>query len=515
MTIRVGQLVTGIVSLVLLGAGWFFLAPTQLGGSTAFVQTYGTSMEPHFHAGDLAIVRAASNYRVGDVVAYRNAQLGGHVVLHRIIRIVDGHYYFKGDNNNFVDSFQPVRSGLVGRLWLHVPAVGRYLVWLHGAHLFLVAGIGVLLVLLLGAGVGGKKLRRRPQRPSFGALPIGAAALLALFGGLAALAYTRPLTTHALQSGLYTQSGRFGYDAQAPAGARIYGSTTVTTGQPVFLRLVKTADFHFAYTFGSKAAHGVAGTIALDAKVTGSNGWKRTLHLTAPQRFSGDHASVSGAIALHSLSSLLERVDALSNVNGGTYTLTLLPNVQVSGIAGGDTVHDSFAPQLAFMLDPNQLQLQPGSVTGAGGASQLTQTTSGSGTVAVANSLRLLKFKLSVPAARRAAVVGGAAALLLLVVGLALGLRSRPVDEDEKIAREYADLIVPVEGVPVDSTAKVVHTSSLEGLARIAEQAGRMIMRAERAGVHTYFVEDAGVRYMFVRGSSPSTRGPLRLAREA
>jgi len=463
-------------------------------------------------------VRSASSYHVGEIVAYRNGQLGGHVVLHRIIRIVDGHYYFKGDNNNFVDSYQPTRSGLVGRLWLRVPAAGRYLVLLR-SHLFLAAGLGALLVLLLGAGVGGKKLRRRPRRPaptfSFGALPIGAAALLALCGGLAALAYTRPLTTHALESGLYTQSGRFGYDAQAPAGASVYGSTTVTTGQPVFLRLVKTADFHFDYTFGSKAAHGVAGTIALDAKVTGSNGWKRTLHLTAPQHFSGDHASVSGAIALHSLSSLLERVDALSNVNGGTYTLTLLPNVQVSGIAGGNSVHDSFAPQLAFMLDPNQLQLQPGSVTGAGGASQLTQTTSGSGTVAVANSVQLLKFKLSVPSARRAAVVGGAAALLLLVIGLALGLRSRPVDEDEKIAREYADLIVPVEGVPVDSTAKVVHTSSLEGLARIAEQAGRMIMHAERSGVHTYFVEDTGVRYMFVRGSSPSTRGPLRLAREA
>ena len=515
MTIRVGQLVTGLVSLVLLGAGWFFLAPTQLGGSTAYVQTYGTSMEPHFHAGDLAVVRAASSYSVGDVVAYRNGQLGGHVVLHRIIRIVDGHYYFKGDNNNFVDSFQPVRGQLVGRLWLHVPAVGRYLVWLHGTHLFLVGGIGALLVLLLGARVGGKKLRRRPRRPSFGALPIGAAALVLMFAGLAALAYTRPLTTHGMQSGLYTQSGHFGYDAQAPGGARVYGSTTVTTGQPVFLRLVKTADFHFDYTFGSKAAHGVAGTIALDAKVTGSNGWKRTLHLTAPQHFSGDHASVSGAIALHSLSSLLERVDALSIVNGGTYTLTLLPNVQVSGIAGGNTVHDSFAPQLAFMLDPNQLQLEPGSVTGAGGASQLTQTASGSGTVAVANSLRLLKFKLSVPAARHAAVYGGAAALLLLLIGLALGLRSRPADDDEKIAREYADLIVPVDGVPVDSTSKVVHTSSLEGLARIAEQSGRMIMHAERSGVHTYFVEDAGVRYMFVRGTTPYTPGPLRLAREA
>jgi len=349
-------------------------------------------------------------------------------------------------------------------------------------------------------------------------LPAGAAVALLAFASLAAISYTRPLKTHAVEPGLYTQAGRFSYDAAAPGGARVYGTTTVTTGQPLFLRLVHSANFHFAYTFGSSAAHGVSGTIALDAKVVGSNGWTRMLHLAAPTQFSGDRTSVTGSLSFRSLTSLLERVDALSNVNGGTYTLTLLPKVQVHGLVGGDAVHDGFAPQLALMVDPTQLQLQPGSAAGPGAASALTQTASGSGTVTVANRLSLLKLKLSVPLARRVSLGGGAVAVLLLLVGILLGLRSRPADEHARIARLYGDLIVPVEQLPAEPAANVVKTSSIDGLARIADQAGRMIMHVERAGLHTYFVEDDGVRYTYEHGTGAAdTTEPtaLRIARGA
>ena len=59
-------------------------------------------MQPRFHAGDLAIVRARSHYEVGHIVAYENLELG-RIVLHRIIGRIGDRYVFKGDNNNFVD----------------------------------------------------------------------------------------------------------------------------------------------------------------------------------------------------------------------------------------------------------------------------------------------------------------------------------------------------------------------------------------------------------------------------
>lgn len=540
MTIRAGQVLTAIVSLALLGAGWFFLAPTQLGGSDAYVQIYGTSMQPHFQAGDLVIVRSTSStFRVGDIVAYRNPTLGNNVVLHRIIDIAGGRYIFKGDNNDFIDSYHPTRNELVGHMWVHAPVVGKYLVWMHGPHLFLVAGIIALIALLLGAGFGRRRVGRRggadhPRRlpaalsagsgRSLGALPATAAAAFVAFAALAALSYTRPLTTHAVAQGVYTQTGHFSYDAPSPEGARVYGSTTVTTGQPLFLRIVHSANFHFAYTLSSTKTHAVSGTVALDAQVAGPNGWKRTLHLAAPTSFSGDRTTITGGLSFRSLAKLLQRVDALSNLNGGTYTLTLLPKVHIHGIVGGNPVNDHFAPQLPLTLDPNELQLQQGGATGAGAASALTQAASGSGTVKVASHVSLLKLKVSVALARRVSLIGGALAAILLLAGIILGLRSRTAEEHEQIDSRYGDLIVAVEGLPTTPAPNVVRTSSIEGLARIADQAGRMVMHVEHAGLHTYFVEEAGVRYTYEHGvgaeashdvPGEAEKAALRLARGA
>ncbi|MGA9859993.1 MAG: S24 family peptidase, partial [Solirubrobacteraceae bacterium] len=86
-------LLTGTV-LILGVTGWHYFASPLIGGSTNYVITHGVSMEPRFHSGDLALVRPAAQYRVGDVVAYHSSLL--HlVVLHRIYAIHDGRYTFK------------------------------------------------------------------------------------------------------------------------------------------------------------------------------------------------------------------------------------------------------------------------------------------------------------------------------------------------------------------------------------------------------------------------------------
>ena len=103
---QITRLLSGALGLALVGLLWFLFAPTALGGSTTYVVTDGVSMEPHFHSGDLALVRGESDYRVGQIVAYHNIQLGT-VVLHRIIARDGSRYVFKGDNNNFTDFEHP------------------------------------------------------------------------------------------------------------------------------------------------------------------------------------------------------------------------------------------------------------------------------------------------------------------------------------------------------------------------------------------------------------------------
>ena len=509
-TVTVGTLVKGFVSLVVLASMWFFLAPSQLGGSSSYVITYGTSMQPHYHAGDLAVVRSGGSYHVGDIVAYRNAQLGGHIVLHRIIGIANGHYTFKGDNNNFVDSFHPVQSQLVGRMWVHIPAAGKALSALHGPRLFLI--VGLLALLLIGMAAFSKSDRTRGRRRSgsgaqpvagvsslgaLGLVPVAALAALLAFAGLGALSFTRPTTAAATQSGLYTQSGRFSYDAAAPGGKAVYGASSVSTGQPIFLQLVKQANFHFAYQFESKAAHSLAGRVGLIASLSAPDGWKRTFPLASTRAFSGDHVTVTGALDFRQVKGLLDKVGALSNVTAGTYTLTLQPEVSVHGDVAGDKIAQSFSPKLGFLLDAYQLQLQPGTAAGASSASMLTQSSSGSGPVTVANTVSLLKFKLPVTDARRIAAIGGVAALLLLLAGLLQARSRRPCSLREGIEQQFGELIVPVTSTPRGLELPTVSIASMAGLVQIADQLARPILHLANDEADVYFVEDSGFVYTY------------------
>ena len=65
------SLFISLLSLILLVAGYFLLAPTQLGGAVTYVIVDGNSMEPNFHLGDLVLLRTKASYQVGDAVAYR------------------------------------------------------------------------------------------------------------------------------------------------------------------------------------------------------------------------------------------------------------------------------------------------------------------------------------------------------------------------------------------------------------------------------------------------------------
>ena len=160
--------IAGLVAAaaVLFGV-WIFFAPTKLGGTTTYSITDGISMNPLLYKGDFAVIRSQSNYHVGDVVLYQS-QVLHKSVLHRIILIQNGNYFFKGDNNDFVDPGYATRSELVGKLWFHIPHAGAVLGWFGvPAHAALLAGIAAMAVALTGAKTskGGRRHRRRGRSP--------------------------------------------------------------------------------------------------------------------------------------------------------------------------------------------------------------------------------------------------------------------------------------------------------------------------------------------------------------
>lgn len=295
---------------------WFFLAPSPLGGSTAYFVITGSSMEPGLEGGDLVVVHAAGRYEPGDVVAYRSA-VAGRTFVHRIVRSEGERFILKGDANGFADSTRPVSAEIDGKLWFAVPKVGALLGWL--ALPLHAAAIGGLLVLLLfgsgGAAVHRRMRRRRAAFPAEAPEPAPgrweraspspfagrwlASALVATGGtllvvsALGLVAFSRPTTAAVVQELRYRESGTFAYAAEAPAGV-VYPDGRVDTGEPVFLRLVDRLQFWFEYRVEADSDLEAGGRITLTAVLSDATGWSRSIDLQASSDFEGGAATATG-----------------------------------------------------------------------------------------------------------------------------------------------------------------------------------------------------------------------------
>ena len=141
------RLLRAIPSILLyLAAGFvaFFLWPTSLGGCTTLTVVSGHSMEPTYYTGDLVVSRCGP-VEVGDVIVYSPPDVGGARVIHRVVGgdAADG-WVVQGDNNTFLDPWQPTDEDILGRAVLHLPKVGR----LAGLLLSPLTWVSLLIVAL-------------------------------------------------------------------------------------------------------------------------------------------------------------------------------------------------------------------------------------------------------------------------------------------------------------------------------------------------------------------------------
>jgi signal peptidase I len=518
------QIVSAVSTLAVLALAWAFLAPTAVGGSATYVVTDGVSMQPRFHAGDLAIVRRESSYHVGEIVAYHSRMLHT-IVLHRIVGISNGHYRFKGDNNGFVDSEHPVQSQLVGQLWLHVPKIGAHLGPLRRPGSVVLAALFGLLLFISNLFTQRRRRRRRARGspgfmlPRLPHLPkhvpsapvIALAIAVALCAVLTTATFRKPLRGPVPTPVPYAQSGAFAYTAAAAAGPA-YPSGKATTGDPLFLLLVHNAQFAFSYRFASSAQHNVAGTASLVATLASTTGWRKTLVLASPHPFAGDRVTVGGSLDLHAIASLLVHLENVTQV-ASSYTLTLTPHVRAHGMVGGASTTVAFTPALSFSLD--QSELEP-VLPGATGHPSLPSTgnplrPTASATV-IASTLQRLAFsaagqRVSVGTARILSLVALLGALCLLIglgIGDLLGHRMHGTEADSILSR-YRNLLVQVVHVRDPSTQRVVVVSDMAALGRIAERYDRMILHEKVAGQDAYFVAEDGVLYRYeAAGTRPT-----------
>ena len=516
-------LITGAL-LLLAGAFWLFLAPSKIGGPTSYVITSGVSMEPHFHSGDLAIVRPAGHYHVGEVVAYRSTLL--HVVvLHRIIAIDGGRYEFKGDNNSFIDPTRPTRAQLIGALWIHLPQAGVIFRWLHSP---VTGAVLCAFVALLLVGTGQKRRRRRgnrgtgagrqgaaPMKPRDGGAPLGVslrslvigfgtATVLCLAAGLYAM--TRPPLTTVTHKLSYTQKANFTYHATAPVGP-VYPNGTVSTGDPVFLQLVHRLALKVTYRFAVDAPSRLHGTQQVFLNVAGPSGWTRTIALSRPRRFAGTTTSTTAAVDLRGLQSLLVDVEKATGISGSGASIGIALKVHVAGIVAGQPIDQSFAPNASFQLQP--LELLPGGApppVGAPSGSAATASTpsgfapSQAGSVASASSLpdrlNLLGHAPTFDTIAWIAFGGVALTGLITLLLVILLRRNQAFDEASRIRARHGHLLVPILAGD-DLGWPPVDVTSFKALVRLAEAAGQVILHHQADAADTYLVNDNGTVYRY------------------
>ncbi len=510
-------LVTAVV-LALGGLGWFFLAPTQIGGSTRYMITHGISMEPMLHTGDLVLVRPADDYKVGQVVAYHSTLLHT-VVLHRIIAIADGHYTFKGDNNNFIDPTHPTRALLVGRMWLHIPHGGTVLDWVHEPWVAAALTGGVAMLLMFG---GDKQRRRRRRgrrhdpasRPSRGLATVTNRKLhdrrllaacsvgVALFAVLSVVAFARSAVGTTTVASRYTQQLTFGYHGPARTGS-VYPNGTVSSGEPIYLQLVHQLTLTAAYKLITAAPNRVHGTIRIRGTLANDTGWRRSYWLGPTTRFSGDSARTSARLDLAQLQALTNRVSTqIGLAADGSYTLAVVPEVRLAGEIAGNKLTATISPALDLALGAGQLATggsnQPstsssGSTAGSA-QSGLVRTTPGS----VGTSRSAARTLLGVPVntVRWVALVGLA---LFAVLALLCGLRQRTRTPDpiERINHRYKHLIVPVSSITASAEHPPIDVRSIEALAQLAERSERLILHDHQEDVDNYLIDDQGTIFRF------------------
>ena len=511
---RLTGIATSVLAVALLAAGWIFFGPTQAGGGTSYAIIVGNSMEPGLHRGDLAIVRARSTYRAGDVVLYESRELGTKV-LHRILRVENGRFVLKGDNNSFLDAEKPTEEQILGTLWIRAPAVGRATEWLRQPlHSALLVGLVTLLALGGGLGAGAAVRRgsqpRRPPRPASAprsprALPdelkpvlTGLVAATVACVALAFVSFGRPVAASEPVEAAYAHQGRFEYEARVARNAA-YPDGQVSTGEPVFLRLVPRLRVSFSYRLESELPVTAGGKIALDARLSDGRGWERVLPLVAERPFAQGASTVSGVLDLTRIERIVEEVRDLTGSGQAAYTVAVLPRVEVAGKVGGEPVDATFAPALSF--DFGDLRLQP-SLEAGEGVGPLAPREPGSGTRIVPAELSLGAVSLSVSTARRVSLLGIAVLLLLGGLALAAGRRRDDEDEHDRIRARYGHLLVPV-GAGSGNWSHVTEVADIDALARLAAHHGKLILHVADGPDRSYVVEDGGNAYRYRPGDAP------------
>ncbi|MDT0274277.1 signal peptidase I [Blastococcus goldschmidtiae] len=502
-----------VIAALVLAAAWLFW-PTQLGGATTYVTTHGVSMEPGFSTGDLAVLRPAGSYEVGDVVAYHSESLNT-VVMHRIVAVEGDRFVLQGDNNDWLDEDRPTTDELLGKLFRQVPQGGRALAAV--ASPWSLALIFAVVFGLFGTSRRGRPTGRHAAGPRASAaapLPTtfsmptraqarqiaiasGAVAILAAVGGAVLLAM--PETETETRTQPVTQEGRYGYAGVAEAGTT-YPTGAISTGDPIYTRLADALTVSLQHTVDAPGLDEVTGTLRLDLAVATADGWSAPVGSSAAVPVEDGTATATADLDPDLAAALVGRHNAEIGGSAGSATIVVTPVVDVTGTLGGRPFTAAGLEPLTFTMDAVALRPPVAEAVFA-------PTTSVPVSVdeQVTRSFTVLGVDLPIDVARVAAVVVLVAAVLVGAVAGGIG-RPRSGDAADEFAVRNAARILPVAGLTPGRS--VVDVSDAQALRRVAERMDGLLLHHAGPDGQTFAVQDNETTYRFVFPDTAVTRTP-------
>jgi len=528
-------------SVVLMIVVWLTFAPTQVGGLASYIIVIGNSMEPKFHIGDLVIVHEQPIYQVGDAIVYRNLQLE-NFVFHRILSQQLGHYTLKGDNNSWVDTYEPSQGEVVGKLWLYIPRGGIAIQKIRSPFVMaLIAGAlgAVLATRLLGKKAKGNRrmsnksvqerftsiqqrmrnwLTRRnnsePKKPlnfdqgeilegSFFAL--GVIALSSLILGI--IVFSRPASRTVQDDISYQHLGVFSYSASTPEG--VYDANTIKSGDPIFTKSTCAVAVNFQYNLIAAQAENITGTYQLTAILSEEvSGWQRVIPLQEETAFSGTAFGTSTGLDLCKISSLTQSLEQGTDFHPGTYTLIISPNIKIDGKVSGRALKGTFNSDLTFRYDHVKFYLlreeAQGNPMALVKAEVLGETRKES------NTLLLLGKEASIPTLRWMVLFGLLASFSGLVwLGLRLQSLSR-LDQEKFLHIRYGSMMIDIQNADALLPSTMIDVQSMDVLAKLAERCNAMILHEAGPGPAAYYVQVGGTTYRFMTGADKTASTVLK-----
>lgn len=107
------------------------------------------SMEPILKVGGILYYKEENinDFNEGDVLVY---QLNDHIISHRIVKVLDGSFITKGDNNKSIDTYEVLNYQILGKgtNW-SIPYIGYYADFIYNHKYLLVIAAGLIFMDIL------------------------------------------------------------------------------------------------------------------------------------------------------------------------------------------------------------------------------------------------------------------------------------------------------------------------------------------------------------------------------